>query len=505
MILPEPSRAVELRSVTPMVGQPGVHIEEVVPPPVIVGVDTAITAFVGRAARGPVDDPIPITSFFEFERVFGGLWSKSDLGHSVQAFFDQGGRKAIVVRAHRPAPGDVATLTWGRGRDRLVLDASSPGGWGRRLSARIDPLRGGRRFDLTVSDGGTGLEEAFSGVSLASGSPRRVDRVLQDSMLVRARLPLPSAFPAAVPATVAAVGGDDGARFGASAYIEPGMRESGRGIYALDRADLINLVVLPPYSATGVARTVLDAALAYADERRAMVVLDPPTTWRTAEEAVTGAPGYLTGRDAALYFPWLRRPDPLRGGRVRDFAPSGAVAGLLSRLDLSRGVWEAPAGGEAGLHGFEPSLSLTTAEIDRLGPLGVNCIRSLPGRGTVVWGARTRSDDPELRYVNVRRLELFIEQSIDRGLQWVVFEPNEETLWARVRSQIENFLLELFRQGAFPGTKPEECYFVRSGPDTMTQSDIDQGRLIVMIGFAPVRPAEFVVFRIGRWLGSDDD
>ena len=112
-------------------------------PPVIIGVDTAITAFVGRAARGPVDDPIPITSFLEFERVFGGLWSKSDLGHSVQDFFDQGGRKAIVVRVHRPSPNDVATLTWGRGRERLVLEASSPGAWGRQLSARIDPTAEG--------------------------------------------------------------------------------------------------------------------------------------------------------------------------------------------------------------------------------------------------------------------------------------------------------------------------------------------------------------------------
>ena len=504
MILPEPTRAGELRSVMPMVGQPGVHIEEVVTPPVIIGVDTAITAFVGRAARGLVDDPIPITSFLEFERVFGGLWPKSDLGHSVQDFFDQGGRKAIVVRAHRPSPDDVATLTWGRGRNSLDLEASSPGAWGRRLSARIDPLRGGRRFDLTVRDG-TGLEEVFSGVSLAPGSMRRVDRVLQDSLLVRARLPLPSALSTGMPAIVTAVGGNDGARFGASAYTGPGLSESGRGIYALDRADLINLVVLPPYSATGVARTVLDAALAYAGERRAMLIIDPPRSWRTADEAVAGAPTYLTGRDAALYFPWLRRPDPLRGGLSREFAPSGAIAGLFSRLDLSRGVWKAPAGDGAGLHGFEPSLSLTTADIERLNPLGVNCIRSLPGQGTVVWGARTRSDDPEWKYVNVRRLGLFLEQSIDRGLQWSVFEPNDETLWTRVRGQVENFLHGLFRQGAFPGSKPEECYFVRCGPDTMTLDDIDQGRLIVMIGFAPARPAEFVVLRIGRWLSPDDD
>ena len=187
--------------------------------------------------------------------------------------------------------------------------------------------------------------------------------MLQDSLLVRVRLPLPLILSLGGPATVTAVGGNDGARFGAPAYTGPGMRKSGRGIYALARADLVNLVVLPPYSAAGVARSVLDAALPYADERRAMLILDPtPRSWTTADEAVAGASSYLTGRDAALYFPQLRRPDPLRGG-VREFAPSGAVAGLLSRLDLSRGVWKAPAGGDASLHGFEPALSLTAADM----------------------------------------------------------------------------------------------------------------------------------------------
>ena len=197
---------------------------------------------------------------------------------------------------------------------------------------------GGRRFDLTVSDGGTGFEEVFSGVSLATRQPRRVDRVLQDSLLVRVRLPLPSALSPGAPATVTALGGNDGARFGAPAYTGPGMRESGRGIYALDRADLINLVVLPPYSALGVARTVLDAALAYVGERKAMLIVDPPKSWTTADEAVAGAPGYLTGRDAALYFPRLRQPDPLRGGgsgvrpvwgRRRDVVPSRSEPGRV--------------------------------------------------------------------------------------------------------------------------------------------------------------------------------
>ena len=486
---------------------PGVYIEEINPPPAISGVGTAVTAFVGRAARGPVDTPVPVTSFSDFERLFGGLWSKSDLGYSVKDFFDQGGRRAIVVRVHRSTSGNVATLTFGGGDSRLVLTAASPGAWGRMLEARLASLPR-NRFELTVTDRGSGLVETFTGLSLAAGSTSRVDRVLEESQLVRSGQPLPSNLPPGLPITVTAENGNDGARFAAAAYTGIGLRDSGRGIYALDRADLVNLIVLPPFSTTtGVPRRVLVDAIAYARERRAMVILDPPSDWQTVDDAATGSAGYMQSQDAALYFPRLARPDPLRSGRVRAFTPSGAVAGMLARLDLDRGPWRSPAGREATLAGTTPSVLLTTADIETLSPLGVNCIRAIPGEGTVVWGARTRaaSADAEWKYVNVRRTALFIEESIRRGLQWAVFEPNEPTMWTLVRSQVEGFLLSLYSQGAFPGNRPRDAYLVRCGPDTMTQDDIDQGRLIVLIGIAPVRPAEFVLLRIGLWQGDDDD
>ena len=485
---------------------PGTYIEEVTIPQTIVGVDTGTTAFVGRAARGPVDTPTLITSFPDFERLFGGLWLKSDLGYSVRDFFEQGGRRAVVVRAYLPAPNDVATLTFGRGSSRLVLEATSPGVWGSKLETTIDPLPR-NRFDLTVTDRGTGLIETFTGLSLAASSPRRVDRALEESPLVRARLPLPSTLPPRLsPVTVTAAGGNDG-RFGPSAYLGPGMKESGRGIYALDKADLVNLIVLPPYSTTtGVSRRVLAAAIAHATKRRAMVILDPPSTWHTVSDAMAGATRFLETRDATLYFPRLSRADPMRGGRVRDFAPSGAVAGMLARLDLNQGVWRSPAGGNATLSGVTPTIPLTKPDLDLLNPVGINGIRALPGRGTVVWGARTRggAGDAEWKYVNMRRLALFIEESIRRGLEWAVFEPNNQRLWARVRSQADDFLLSVFVQGALPANRPEDAFFVRCGPDTMTQNDIDNGRLIVLIGIAPIRPAEFVVLRIGLWDEDDD-
>jgi len=374
------------------------------------------------------------------------------------------------------------------------------------LEGRIDSLPRGR-FDLTVTDRGTGLVETFTGLSLAAGSSRRVDRVLEESELVRVVPPLPSKLPR-LPVTVTASGGSDGARFGAGAYTGPGMQDSGRGIYALDRADLVNLIVLPPYStATGVARQVVVDAIAYAGKRRAMVILDPPSDWHTVDDAASRAAGYLQGRDVALYFPRLCRPDPLRSGRVRDFTPSGAVAGMLARLDLTRGPWLAPAGTEARLSGATPAVATTTVDMERLNPMGVNCIRTLPGRGTVVWGARTRAGlgEAEWKYVNVRRTALFLEESIRRGLEWAVFEPNEHTLWARVRSQVDGFLHGIYRQGAFPGNRAQDAYFVRCGLDTMSEDDIEQGRLIVLVGIAPLRPGEFVILRIGLWLGGDDD
>jgi hypothetical protein len=277
------------------------------------------------------------------------------------------------------------------------------------------------------------------------------------------------------------------------------MKESGRGIHALDRAELVNLIVLPPYSTRGVPKPVVGAAVAYAETRRAVVILDPPATWATVDDAATGA-GYLTSPNAALYFPRLLGPDPLRPGQSRAAAPSGAVAGLLARLDLEKGVWSSPVG---TLRGVSPAIAITRSDVERLAPLAVNTIRSLPGRGTTVWGARTRSGDPEWKYVNVRRTLLYLEESIERGLRWAAFEPNAPNLWARVRTDVENFLYATWRQGAFPASRPEDAFFVRCGPDTMTQDDIDQGRLIVLIGIAPIKPAEFVVFRIGQWVGQD--
>lgn len=489
-----------------MVDQPGVHIHEVSLPPSISGTAAGTTAFVGRAERGPVDTPTLVTSFPEFERVFGGLWPGSSLGYSLLDFFDQGGRRAIVVRAHRPTASDTAIISFGSGPAPLAIQAASPGAWGRQLEATLTPGRRGS-FELVVTDRGRRLSEAFSGLSAALGSRRRVDWVLEaESTLARARAPLPTALPAA-PLTVAAVGGTDGGRIGVGSITGPGPRASGRGLYALDGAEDFDLIVIPPYSpAFGVARRVIDETIAYARKRRAMVILDPPPSWAGVDQAATGSPGFVESRDAALYFPRLRRPDPRRPGSLMDVAPSGAVAGVIARHDLAKGVWISPAGTDATLVGAGPVLPLGQRDAERLGRIGVNCIRSIPGQGSVVWGARTRAGDAEAewKYVAVRRTALFLERSIEKGLEWATFEPNAEPLWARVRGMVGDFLHTLFRQGAFAGNRPDQAYFARCGTDTMTQSDVDDGRLVILIGFAPIRPAEFLLIRIERLLADHD-
>jgi phage tail sheath protein FI len=203
------------------------------------------------------------------------------------------------------------------------------------------------------------------------------------------------------------------------------------------------------------------------------------------------------GADVAVYWPRIRRD---RGGTVTEVSPLGPVAGVFARTDSQRGVHVAPAGASGALHGgIEPVATATSAEQATLNEVGVNLLRTLPDVGTVVWGARTRSSDAEWKYVPVRRTLQFLETSIDRGLGWVVFEPNSEALWYAVTGAIQDFLLRMWQQGVLQGTRPDEAFFVRCDRTTMTQNDLADGRLVCSIGVAPVRPAEFVIFAIGRW------
>ena len=505
---------------------PGVYIvEKASGVRTITGVATSITAFIGRALRGPTDKPKLVQSFADFDRVYGGLWAESALGYAVQHFFANGGHDALICRVHKNAVATTVTLPANFG-----LLAASEGDWGEKLRVRVEaaPVPVGEpansRFNLLVKDTGSGMTETFRNLSTDPLNARFVTKVLeQQSALIRTSGAIPALAPApsgAPPAgsdpldvapssTPFGANGNDGVALDDNAISAPNLAANRRGLWMLEHADLFNLLCIPPLTrSTDVGQATWDAAVAYARTRRAMVIVDAPDGWTKPDQVLAGMGAVVTPDDyAAMYFPRLRAPDALRENRLETFAPCGVVAGIYARTDAQRGVWKAPAGIDASLVGVaELTTSLTDAENGQLNPRGVNCLRVLPVHGRVVWGARTlRGDDQmasEWKYVPVRRTALFIEESLFRGTQWVVFEPNDEPLWAQIRLNVGAFMQDLFRQGAFQGKSPREAYFVRCDRETTTQNDIDRGIVNIFVGFAPLKPAEFVVITIQQIAGQ---
>jgi uncharacterized protein len=530
---------------------PGVYIEELKSGVhTITGVATSITAFIGRAERGPVNRPITITSLGDFVRNFGS--PNTTLGSAVQDFYLNGGSQAIIVRLYRAGAGNsFARLAPGG----LPLRAWTEGVWANNLVAIVDPFdvdaaAAGRLnvtkddlFNLTVieavdeaaatkikdKDGvGDKIKNATDIASFKAAialikpdgiasierirnltvieSPRRFDRALKaESNLVRSDVAEPFAPPPmpkadlVLPATKAV----------ADIALTPAdffpTNPPKTGVFALDDADLFNLLCIPDIDASNVAgRNLVDLAAAYCEAHRAMLVVDAPwTTVQAAVEAMSTGDGVgTTSKNAALFFPRYKKPN-----QSESFAVCGAVAGVFARTDSERGVWKAPAGTEATLRGVpELSVHLTDAENGLLNPLGVNCLREFPATGRVVWGSRTLQGDDrqasEWKYIPVRRTALFIEESLFRGTKWVVFEPNDEPLWAQIRLNIGAFMQSLFRQGAFQGKTPREAYFVKCDKETTTQDDINRGVVNIVVGFAPLKPAEFVIIQIQQIAGQ---
>lgn len=521
---------------------PGVYIEEVSSGVrTITGVATSITAFVGRARRGPIDSdeksPVRIFSFAEYERIFGGLWAESPMSFAVYHYFLNGGSDALIVRVQKGAVAGTASVSLAGGGS-ATFTAASPGAWAEHLRVRIDtdidPEVASANppstlFNLRVKDLATGVTETHLNVSITQGQPRFVSEVLkQSSKLLRgpaatlAALPTPNAAAAATApdpfndttATSVANGVDDGSPIDGTQVSDPGLRASKNGMFALEKADLFNLLCIPPLSpTTDVDKTSWDAAVVYAKERRAMVLVDPPfitAGWDemsdvTATNAVTGVAA--RSENAALFFPRILAANPLKENRPDPYAPCGAVAGVIARTDSTRGVWKSPAGIDAGLNGvLGLAVNLTDPDNGAINQLGVNCLRNFSNTGPVVWGARTLKGADNLasewKYLAVRRTALFLEESLYRGTQWVVFEPNDEPLWAQIRLNIGAFMQNLFRQGAFQGKSPREAYFVKCDSETTTQTHINLGIVNILVGFAPLKPAEFVVIKLQQMAGN---
>jgi Bacteriophage tail sheath protein len=522
---------------------PGVYIEEI-PSGVrtITGVATSITAFLGRAPRGTTNEPTTINSFGDFERQFGGLDVNCPLSYAVRDFYLNGGSQAIIVRLEKNSAKAK--------NNDVKLEAASPGLWGDSIVYVVDSkgitddvasrfgIAKNDLFNLTIYENpGSGSVERFLNVAITAGAgSRRLDRVLVDeSNLVRVQLKndgtsdLPNARPADSaaeenpddPAADSAKfkkfsGGTDSDALTVDTDVL-GDEDNKTGMYALAKADLFNLLCIPPDTRGGdTLAKVYQEAQAYCAKRRAMLIVDPPAAWgankdTAAAKAIAGLSTLgLTGveaRNAALYFPRVIESDPQLGGQLDTFVLCGIVAGVMARTDTQRGVWKAPAGLDASLNGVAAlQVNLNDPENGMLNPLAINCLRFFPASGRVVWGARTlRGGDQladEYKYVPVRRLALYIEESLYRGTQWVVFEPNDEPLWAQIRLNIGAFMHDLFVQGAFQGTTPKDAYFVKCDKETNPQNDIDKGIVNIIVGFAPLKPAEFVVIKLQQIAGQ---
>jgi phage tail sheath protein FI len=521
---------------------PGIYIEEI-PSGVrtITGVSTSDTAFIDFFKRGPLNTATRLTSYGDFDRAFGGLDQRSEASYAIQQFYLNGGSVAWVVRvaAENAKTASVQLHGGSTSHPTLTVEAASAGVWGDSLRVAVDhktrdPLNA---FNLAIRDVEiiNGREqvvnsEAYRNLSMDKTSARYAPDVVNgNSALIHLIDEGLGELPASNGADVigapdpneflALSGGTDGDEPGskewaaAAANLIKGSEDAKTGVFALDKIApfIFNLLCVPAAAQLSAPNflSVYNACSAYCLRNRAFLFVDIP-----AEDTNTPAKmiDWITTNDAirndhaAVYFPSLEIPDSLNEGRPRVVGPSGTLAGVFARTDTERGVWKAPAGTDAVLLGASLTVKITDLENGSLNPLGINTLRNFPIFGNIAWGARTLNgadqQASEWKYIPVRRTALYIEESLYEGLKWVVFEPNDEPLWAQIRLNVGAFMQTLFRQGAFQGKTPQEAYFVKCDKETTTQNDINLGVVNILVGFAPLKPAEFVVIKIQQMAGQ---
>jgi len=506
---------------------PGVYVEEVdrgAKP--IEGVGTAVAGFVGYAESGPINRPTFVANWTQYTDTFGGFLVGSFLAHAVYGYFHNGGGSCYVSRI--PAgeePQEILT------QPAIALPSRSE----KALETiRVKPLEPGPpvqlevgppsaeddedAFNLTVRRGPE--QEVYENVTLskARGARNVVEVVNKTSTLVElvdleAAGTLSERVPAIGRYEIAAAESRALAVTEAAPELFVGDAAERTGVGGFEAVDEITMVCAPDIMAAYQAgqlskdqvKAVQLAMLAHCETMQdRFAILDPlpDMTPQEVQEWRVSEAGY-DSKYGALYYPWIEIVDPAQNGEVTPFPPSGHLAGIYARSDTERGVHKAPANevvrGAIGL-----TTQVTKSEQDILNPQGINCIRAFPGRGIRVWGARTLSSDAAWRYVNVRRLFNFVEESIEEGTQWVVFEPNDMDLWARVKRDITAFLTRVWRSGALFGATAAEAFYVKCDEELNPVEVRDAGQLIVEIGLAPVKPAEFVIFRISQWAGGGE-
>jgi len=555
---------------------PGVYVEEYDNSQrSIEGVGTSTAGFVGMAQKGPAKGaPTLITSFANFQRIFGGYLSEYEyqdkrfLAASVEQFFTNGGRRCYVSRV---IPEDAKAAEETKGI--LKVKASSEGSWGNKVQVTVKTVKKKKlmlskklenesyeannvsgfeegalvafddqyntitsivdnkitfshAFDGLLKDGGSipgnvpclvevdvqiqygDARESFTGLNFRADSVNYIVTRLKDSELVTVEVqeakeetegllnPVEKIFGAGEEeGTIALSGGSDGSieKAGAGIFIGsdngPGERT---GIESFQENDQISMLAVPGITEPEVVTKLVSHCENMEDR---FAVIDMPFDYKTTDKLIEYRE-MIDTTYGAMYHPWIQNFDRTTQ-KPGYFPPSGAVMGVYARTDVSRGVHKAPANETISCTGL--SVNFNTGEQDILNPAGINLIRKLPGQGIRIWGARTAGSNSTFKYVNVRRLFIYIEKSIKTNTGWVVFEPNDSTLWARVKISISSFLNTVWRNGMLAGATEQESYFVEIGESTMTQDDILNGRLICNIGIAPSRPAEFVIFRITQF------
>ena len=495
----------------------------------IEGAGTSTAGFVGHAVKGPIGVATPINNFGEFVRRFGGFFSNGLLPFAVKAFFDEGGRSAYIVRTCKysgapPTPDAVvATDTYdtvsNAAIDALTVDATSPGTWGNAISVRIEHPDAAL-FRLEVFEDGVSVEA----YELLTMDPAVVTTDASKPCYVEARINglserikvtdeaagsgianmadrRPALTGGVVPDPLA--GGTDAlTTLQPSDYI--GDPTVGHGLNAFNKIEEVNILAVPD----AVNRTVHVLGMAYCDIRQdcfyiadcqpTITLADQVLDYKTADGTFSGG-NAISSKYGALYAPWIEVLDPRSGAKIA-IPPSGAVAGRYAATDVRRGVHKAPAGILDGHMGTVLGLkfNFVAADQEKLNPKGINLIRSFPGTGPVIWGARTVSSDPEWRYLNVRRLFIFLRQSILLATTWVVFEPNDRTLWKSIERNVSAFLRLQWLAGALVGETPDQAFYVKCDDETNPIESIKLGRVVTEIGVAPSKPAEFVIFRISQ-------
>jgi len=501
---------------------PGVYMEEVSSgSKPIEGVGTAVAAFVGFTEKGPANTPVLVTNWTQYTQTFGDFVEGTYLAHSVYGFFLNGGGSAYVVRigANGDSAEPIATAALPAGKDAsgkeilkppYVVRALAPGAAGDELSVEITDASepSDETFKLVVKRGNK-VEETFDGLTTKRGGQNVATVVKNQSKLITLEEVKGANLPAVLPkGRVALAGGalPEPVQRTVSANEYVGNSADRTGFAGLEALDDVTMLAVPDLM-TAYQQGMLDdeglkavqlAMIAHCElmsDRVAILDAPPGLNAQQVKDWRVNFAGY-DSKYATLYWPWIKVMDPVAGRPVH-VPPSGHMAGIWARNDGTRGVHKAPAN-EVVRGAIALELQITRGEHDQLNPVAVNCLRAFPAQGIRVWGARTLSSDAEWRYLNVRRLFNYIEQSILNGTNWVVFEPNDPKLWDSVKRTLNAFLRGLWRNDMLFGRTPGEAFFVKCDEENNPADSRDAGYLIVDIGIAPVKPAEFVVFRISQ-------